>query len=47
MAKRVFDVGLTFKPHPQIVLKVDLREYWNAAGTPAVDTVYIGGGFMY
>jgi len=43
----IFEAGLTFKPHPQIVLKLSYRDTSNAADLPVADTLYFGAGFIY
>jgi len=43
----ILDAGITFKPHPQVVLKVNYREIWNEASSKKADAVYFGAGFVY
>jgi hypothetical protein len=42
----IFEVGLAYKPIPQVVLKLDYRNLDNAAGTDP-DEVRIGAGFVF
>jgi hypothetical protein len=42
----LYTVGLTYKPHPQIVLKLDYRNFQQAQGERA-DDVNIGAGFVF
>jgi len=42
----IFEVGLAYKPIPQIVLKLDYRNQDNAAGSDP-DEVRIGAGFVF
>jgi hypothetical protein len=42
----IFEVGLAYKPIPQVVLKLDYRNQDNAAGTDP-DEVRIGAGFVF
>jgi hypothetical protein len=42
----IFEVGLAYKPIPQIVLKLDYRNQDNEAGTEP-DEVRIGAGFVF
>ena len=41
-----YTFGLTYKPHPQVVLKADVQNQNNKAGT-GVDTFTLGLGYMY
>lgn len=43
----ILDAGVTFKPHPQVVLKVNYREIWTEASSKKADAVYFGAGFVY
>ena len=42
----LYTVGLTYKPHPQIVLKLDYRNFQQAQGERA-DDVNFGAGFVF
>ncbi|MCA9522700.1 MAG: hypothetical protein KC609_17105 [Myxococcales bacterium] len=43
----VFDVGVTYKPHPQVVVKINYREVRNAAKKPVPDQLLLGAGFIF
>ena len=43
-ADRVTTVGLTFKPHPQVVFKADVQKYWD---NPNNDRFNLGLGYMF
>jgi hypothetical protein len=43
----VVEAGLTFKPHPQVVVKLNYRDVSNGAGTPVADGLFVGAGFIY
>jgi len=40
-------VGLSFKPHPQVVLKLDYRNKSAQDGTPIPDEVQFGIGYIF
>ena len=40
-------VGLSFKPHPQVVLKLDYRNKSAEDGTPIPDEVQFGVGYIF
>jgi hypothetical protein len=42
----IFEVGLAYKPIPQVVLKLDYRNQNNAGGNDP-DEVRIGAGFVF
>lgn len=44
--KRVIEGGLTFKPHPQVVLKAGYRDT-DADGSSPADAFYFGAGYIY
>lgn len=43
----VFEAGLTFKPHRQVVLKFNYRRNSNQKGSQLADSLYWGAGFVY
>lgn len=45
--RMIIDAGVTFKPHPQVVLKVNYRDETSAASADRVDSLYFGAGFVY
>jgi hypothetical protein len=45
--RRVIEAGLSFKPHPQIVLKGSYRNINSSADTPIADSYHFGAGFVY
>jgi len=40
-------MGLSFKPHPQVVLKLDYRNKSAQDGTPIPDEVQFGIGYIF
>jgi hypothetical protein len=44
--RRYHVVGLQYKPHPQVVLKVDYRDI-DSAGTDLPDEIQVGFGFVF
>jgi hypothetical protein len=44
---RIFEAGITFKPHPQVVVKLSYRDSSNAADSAVPDSFLIGAGFVY
>lgn len=44
---RIFEAGLTYKPNPQIVLKLSYRDSSSEAGAPVADLLLFGVGFVY
>lgn len=43
----IIDVGLTYKPHPQVVVKLNYREVRNKAKKPVADQLLLGAGFVF
>jgi hypothetical protein len=43
----ILEAGLTFKPHPQVVVKLSYRDSFNEAGSRTADSVTLGAGFVY
>jgi hypothetical protein len=43
----IVEAGLTFKPHPQIVVKLTYRDTSNAADALVADQFLVGAGFIY
>lgn len=43
----ILDVGLTFRPHHQVVLKINYRDMWNEARAKKADALIFGAGFVY
>jgi hypothetical protein len=45
--RNIHIVGVSFFPHPQIVVKLDYRNAQATDGTPIPDTVQVGLGFIF
>lgn len=43
----IIDAGITFKPHPKVVIKVNYRERFNKAKKAKVDSLFVGAGFVF
>jgi hypothetical protein len=43
----VLEGGITFKPHPQVVVKLTYRDSYNEAGSKVADSLLLGAGFIY
>jgi len=41
------ETGFTFKPHPQVVVKLNYRDSFNAADRATPDGLFVGAGFIY
>jgi hypothetical protein len=44
---QLYTVGLDYKPHPQVVLKFEYRNFNAAGGRPRADEVNVGAGFVF
>jgi hypothetical protein len=44
---QLYTVGLTYKPHPQVVLKLDYRDFDAGNQQPTPDDVNLGAGFIF
>ena len=44
---RVIEAGLTFKPHPQVALKLSYRDTDDESSSSPVDSLFLGAGFVY
>lgn len=40
-------VGLDYKPHPQVVLKLEYRNFNNGSTNARADQVNVGAGFVF
>lgn len=45
--KKIYQVGLHYKPIPNVVIKADYRNISNKAGTPEPDDFNLGVGFIF
>ena len=43
----IVEAGITFKPHPQVVVKLSYRDTSTEAGAPVADSLFVGAGFIY
>jgi hypothetical protein len=43
----IFTVGLSYKPIPQVVLKLDYRAFWVEGNGERPDEVNVGLGFIF
>jgi hypothetical protein len=43
----VYAVGVSYKPHPQVVLKLDYRNFQNGSRNAIPDELNIGAGFIF
>jgi len=43
----VYTVGFSYKPHPQVVLKLDYRNFQNGSRNAIADELNIGAGFIF
>ena len=44
---QLYTVGLDYKPHPQVVLKLEYRNFNNGSENPTPDDVNVGAGFVF
>jgi hypothetical protein len=44
---QLYTVGLDYKPHPQVVLKFEYRNFNNGSTNPRADQVNVGAGFVF
>ncbi|MCC6849162.1 MAG: hypothetical protein IT294_11735 [Deltaproteobacteria bacterium] len=44
---QLYTVGLDYKPHPQVVLKLEYRNFNAGGGKPRADEVNLGAGFVF
>jgi len=44
---QIYQVGLSYKPHPQVVLKLDYRNFNNGNVNPKPDELNLGAGFIF
>lgn len=44
---QIYQVGLSYKPHPQVVLKLDYRNFNNGRVKPKPDELNLGAGFIF
>lgn len=44
---QLYTVGLDYKPHPQVVLKLEYRNFNAGGGQPRADEVNLGAGFVF
>jgi hypothetical protein len=44
---KLYTVGFSYKPHPQVVLKLDYRNFNNGKTNPLADEFSIGAGFIF
>ena len=44
---KLYTVGFSYKPHPQVVLKLDYRNFNNGNKNPLADELGIGAGFIF
>ncbi len=44
---QLFTIGLDYKPHPQVVLKLEYRNYNAGSERPRADEVNVGAGFVF
>jgi hypothetical protein len=46
-AVQLYTVGIDYKPHPQVVLKFEYRNFNNGSTNPIADDVDFGAGFVF
>ena len=46
-AVQLYTVGASYKPHPQVVLKMEYRDFDSGAKQPTPDEVNVGAGFVF
>ncbi len=46
-AIQLYTVGLDYKPHPQVVLKFEYRDFDAGNVRPHADEVNVGAGFVF
>lgn len=46
-AVQLYTVGASYKPHPQVVLKMEYRDFDSGAKRPTPDEVNVGAGFVF
>jgi len=46
-AVQLYTVGIDYKPHPQVVLKFEYRNFDNGSTKPIADDVNFGAGFVF
>jgi hypothetical protein len=44
---QLYTVGLDYKPHPQVVLKLEYRDFNAGGGRPRADELNLGAGFVF
>ena len=44
---KLYTVGFSYKPHPQVVLKLDYRNFNDGSASPIPDELSIGAGFIF
>jgi hypothetical protein len=44
---QLYTVGLDYKPHPQVVLKMEYRNFNAGGGRPRADELNLGAGFVF
>lgn len=44
---KLYQVGFSYKPHPQVVIKLDYRNFKNGNVDPTPDEVNIGAGYVF
>lgn len=47
LSTSIIEAGFTYKPHPQVVVKLNYRDTRNEKGTPNADALFLGAGFIY
>ena len=46
-AVQLYTVGASYKPHPQVVLKLEYRDFDSGNKQPTPDEVNVGAGFVF
>ena len=44
---QLYTVGLSYRPHPQVVLKLDYRNFNTSNAKPKPDEINLGAGFIF
>ncbi len=44
---QLYTIGISYKPHPQVVLKVDYRNFDAGHVAPRADEFNLGAGFVF
>jgi len=44
---KIYQLGFSYKPHPQVVVKLDYRDFQNGNVNPKPDELNIGAGFVF